>query len=120
MVSQGPAVKPVQRIIVCGSGVAAHLAAVALARQLPPTIRIIWVNGADSRDADLFYGGVTAPTAYAFNLAAGVSEPRLMVVRTAPRASPLLEVLVVTLHDGRPGFSARCLASSCQKSSRSA
>lgn len=30
-----------------------------------------------------------------------------MVVRTAPRATPLLETLVVTLHDGRPGFSAR-------------
>ncbi len=30
-----------------------------------------------------------------------------MVVRTAPKASPLLEALVVTLHDGRPGFSAR-------------
>lgn len=30
-----------------------------------------------------------------------------MVVRTAPRASPLLEALVVVLRDGRPGFSAR-------------
>ena len=30
-----------------------------------------------------------------------------MAVRTAPRASPLLQALVVTLHDGRPGFSAR-------------
>jgi hypothetical protein len=30
-----------------------------------------------------------------------------MVVRTAPKASPLLEALVVVLHDGRPGFSAR-------------
>jgi hypothetical protein len=30
-----------------------------------------------------------------------------MAVRTAPRASPVLEALVVTLHDGRPGFSAR-------------
>ena len=30
-----------------------------------------------------------------------------MVVRTAPRATSLLETLVVTLHDGRPGFSAR-------------
>ena len=68
-----------QRIVVCGSGLAAHLATVALARQLPPTIRITWVNGADSRDADLFFGGVTAPSAYAFNLAAGVSEPRLML-----------------------------------------
>jgi tryptophan halogenase len=71
--------KPVQRIVVCGGGLAAHLTAVALARQLPQTIRITWVNGPDSRDADLFYGGVTAPTAYAFNLAAGVSEPRVMV-----------------------------------------
>jgi tryptophan 7-halogenase len=72
-------VKPVQHIIVCGGGIAAHLAAVALAHQLPPTIRITWINGADSRDADLFFGGVTAPSAYAFNLAAGVSEPRLML-----------------------------------------
>jgi tryptophan 7-halogenase len=72
-------VKPLERIVVCGSGLAAHLTAVALARQLPPTIRITWVNGADTRDADLFFGGVTAPSAYAFNLAAGVSEPRLMV-----------------------------------------
>lgn len=31
-----------------------------------------------------------------------------MTVRTAPRASPVLDdALVVTLHDGRPGFSAR-------------
>jgi tryptophan halogenase len=71
--------KAVERIVVCGSGLAAHLAAVALAHQLPPTIRITWVNGTDSRDADLFFGGVTAPSAYAFNLAAGVSEPRLML-----------------------------------------
>ncbi len=71
--------KPLERIVVCGSGVAAHLTAVALARQLPPAIRIVWVNGADSRDTDLFLGGVTAPSAYAFNLAAGVSEPRLII-----------------------------------------
>lgn len=31
----------------------------------------------------------------------------MMTVRTAPKASPVLEALVVTLHDGRPGFSAR-------------
>ena len=30
-----------------------------------------------------------------------------MQVRTAPRATPLLEALVVTLHDGRSAFSAR-------------
>lgn len=33
-----------------------------------------------------------------------------MAVRTAPKASPVLEdALVVTLHDGRPGFSARII-----------
>jgi hypothetical protein len=31
----------------------------------------------------------------------------MLVVRTAPKASPLIEALVVTLHDGRVGFSAR-------------
>jgi hypothetical protein len=36
-----------------------------------------------------------------------VSEPRRLAVRTAPKASPLLEALVVTLHDRRVGFSAR-------------
>jgi hypothetical protein len=30
-----------------------------------------------------------------------------MSMRTAPKASPLLEALVVTLHDGRVGFAAR-------------
>jgi hypothetical protein len=30
-----------------------------------------------------------------------------MTVRTAPKASPVTEALVVTLHDGRVGFSAR-------------
>ncbi len=33
-----------------------------------------------------------------------------MAVRTAPKASPVVaDALVVTLHDGRPGFSARII-----------
>lgn len=36
-----------------------------------------------------------------------MSGPTRVTVRTAPKASPLLEALVVVLHDGRPGFSAR-------------
>jgi tryptophan halogenase len=70
---------PIDRIVICGGGLAAHMAAAALARQLPPAIQVTWVNGPDARDADLFFGGVTAPSAYAFNLAAAVSEPRLIL-----------------------------------------
>jgi tryptophan halogenase len=69
----------VQRIVICGAGLAAHMTAAALARQLPPDMEITWVNGADARQADLFFGGVVPPTAYAFNLAAAVSEPRLIM-----------------------------------------
>ena len=71
--------KGIERIVICGGGLAAQMTAAALARQLPPAIQIVWVNGADSRDADLFFGGVAPPSAYAFNLAAAVSEPRLVV-----------------------------------------
>jgi tryptophan halogenase len=69
----------VQQIVICGGGLAAHMTAAALARQLPPDIRIVWVAGADSRDADLFFGGVAPSSAYAFNLSAAISEPRLML-----------------------------------------
>jgi len=64
---------------VCGGGLAAHMAAAALARQLPRSIQVVWVKWRDPRDTDLFYGGVSGPTAYSFNLSAGVSEPRLIL-----------------------------------------
>jgi tryptophan halogenase len=70
---------PIERIVVCGGGLAAHLTVAALARQLPSSIHITWINGQDRRDADLFFGGVTPPSAYAFNLAAAVTEPRLLL-----------------------------------------
>src|SRR6188768_3353120 len=55
------------------------MTAAALARQLPPTMQITWVNGPDSRDADLFFGGLAPPSAYAFNLSAAVAGLRLIV-----------------------------------------
>jgi tryptophan halogenase len=70
---------PIGHIVICGDGLAAHLAAAALARQLPRSIQISWVKCRESRDTDLFYGGVSAPSAYSFNLSAGLSEPRLIL-----------------------------------------
>jgi tryptophan 7-halogenase len=69
----------IDRIVICGGGLAAHMAAASLARQLPQSIQIVWIKCRDSRDTDLFYGGESGPTAYAFNLAAGVSEPRVLL-----------------------------------------
>jgi tryptophan halogenase len=69
----------VERIIVCGGGLAGHLTTAALASQLPATIQMMWIDAPNSSDSDVFYGSVTAPTAYTFNLSAGVSEPELLL-----------------------------------------
>ena len=70
---------PIEHIVVCGSGLAAQMTVCALSRQLPPSIRITFANTGDASGTDLFYGSTSAPTAYAFNLSAGVSEPRLLL-----------------------------------------
>jgi tryptophan halogenase len=55
------------------------MTAATLARQLPASIQITWVNGQSSSDADLFYGSLTPSNVYSFNLSAGVSEPELLL-----------------------------------------
>lgn len=66
------------RVVLCGRGLAASIAAAALARQLPANVDLTWIESGD--DAfDHAYGGVAGPTAYAFNLAAGVTEPHLVL-----------------------------------------
>lgn len=70
---------PVEHLVVCGGGLAGHLTTAALATQLPASVRITWVLDEDSSDCDLLYGSLTAPTAYTFNLSAGVSEPELLL-----------------------------------------
>lgn len=70
---------PIDRIVICGSGLAAQMTACALSNQLPPAIQITLVNIGDTSGTDLFYGSVSAPTAYSFNLSAGLSEPKLIL-----------------------------------------
>lgn len=70
---------PIGHILICGGGLAAHMTAAALARQLPPATRITLATTTDTTDSDLFYGTVSGPSAYAFNLAAGVDEPTLVL-----------------------------------------
>ena len=70
---------PIAHIAICGTGLAAEMTAAALSHQLPPTIRITLAGSGSAADGDLFYGNVSSPTAYSFNLAAGLSEPRLLL-----------------------------------------
>lgn len=70
---------PITHIVICGSGLAAHMTACTLSHQLPPSIRITLANTGDTSGTDLFYGSVSAPTAYSFNLSAGLSEPKLVL-----------------------------------------
>ncbi|MEH3038715.1 MAG: tryptophan 7-halogenase [Sphingomonas paucimobilis] len=67
----------VGRILLCGDGLAARMTLAALARHVPPSIAILWARAGDQQGSDLFYGNVTGPSAYAFNLTAGVDERRL-------------------------------------------
>jgi tryptophan 7-halogenase len=71
--------KPVTRLAICGSGLALRMAAAALVRHLPPSMQMLCINVEDAPASDLFLGSVTAPSAYAFNLLAGVTEPRLLL-----------------------------------------
>lgn len=69
----------VRHIAICGSGLAAHMTAAALSHQLPSSIQITLVDVGDTSGTDLFYGTVAGPTAYEFNLSAGLSEPALVL-----------------------------------------
>ena len=52
MTTEGAA--PIDHIVICGTGLAAHMTAAALASQLPPSTRITLANIGDTSDTDLF------------------------------------------------------------------
>ncbi|HTM82288.1 tryptophan 7-halogenase [Asticcacaulis sp.] len=70
---------PVIHIAVCGGGLAGYMTAAALSRHLPATYRITFIVTDETPSTDIFYGSVTAPSAYDFNLSVGVSEPALVL-----------------------------------------
>ncbi|MEO6361252.1 MAG: tryptophan 7-halogenase [Sphingomicrobium sp.] len=70
---------PIENIVICGGGLAAHITVAMLSRQLPATIGITFVQLGDTSGTDLFYGSVAGPTAYAFNRSAGLEEPKLVL-----------------------------------------
>lgn len=65
-------------IAVCGAGLAAQMTAAALAHQLAGSARVTVIEDGGA-EHDVFYGSTTAPSAYAFNLSCGVSEPRVLL-----------------------------------------
>ena len=74
----------ISHVMVCGGGLAAWMTVATLARQLPDTVRITLAEiDSDHRCTDLFYGTVSGPASYAFNLAAGVTEPALVLGSSA-------------------------------------
>lgn len=70
---------PLSHIVICGGGLAGYMTAAALLKALPSATEITHIVGPQQPAADIFYGGVTAPSAYGFNLALGVSEPSLVM-----------------------------------------
>lgn len=73
-----PVQAPIFHIAVCGGGLAGYMTAAALCRHLPATYQITHIAAEATPPADILYGNVTAPSAYAFNLSCGVTEPALI------------------------------------------
>lgn len=73
---------PLASIVVAGGGLAANMTAAALAMQLPPSVKITLLECQDTSGTDLFYGTLSPPSSYAFNLSCGVSEPRVLLDST--------------------------------------
>lgn len=71
--------EPVKTVVLCGSGLALWMSAAALSRNLPDSVKITIVETGHKPVADMFYGQVLPPQAYAFHLSIGLSEPKLLL-----------------------------------------
>lgn len=66
------------RILICGSGLAFETALAALAKNLDTDVSITALEITTHDNSDIFYGTVMPPTAYNDHLAMDLSEPRLL------------------------------------------
>lgn len=68
-----------RKIVVCGGGLAGRMTAAALAAYACEALDVTWLACEPAAHADMFYGNLAPPSAYAFNLACGVTEPDLIL-----------------------------------------
>ena len=66
-----------KHILIYGGGIAAWMSAAALTSSLPASIKITVIETSDT-DFDAFYGSVSSPSLYDFNLNVGINEPNLL------------------------------------------
>lgn len=68
---------PIQKILICGGGLAGYMCAIALSRTLPSNIAVTLIETPHTDKTDIFFGTVTSPTSYKFLLNSGITEPKL-------------------------------------------
>jgi tryptophan halogenase len=68
-----------KKIIIYGNGLAAYLTASSLCHQLPSSFELVLLTPSKPSLSDSFYGNVTTPDAYQFNLNNGLSEPEVLL-----------------------------------------
>jgi len=71
--------KPLNKIVIVGEGLAAHLSALALQQQLSDHIELVLVSPNDQTQTDLLYGSTAAPEIYDFHVQLGIDEPELLL-----------------------------------------
>jgi len=69
---------PIQKILVCGHGIAFEMMVAALAQCLAETIEIIALKIDNLQNYDAFYGSITAPTAHRIHLSLGLDEAKIL------------------------------------------
>lgn len=65
------------KIVICGSGLAGLMTALALEGALGPMYQIVLIDDGQTPGGEIIYGSVTAPTAYDFLRGLGLDEPTL-------------------------------------------